>query len=99
MGRKHDEVAKRLAQREGTDYNKGQGADIKGKRRIVEVETGGTVADAARQLAGYNKPVYVAGTDAKATAKALEKYKGTTIGVMNPQGKIVKPSTRKRKPK
>ena len=99
MGRKHDEVAKHLAQREGTEYNKGQGADIKTKRRIVEVETADTVADAARQLAGYKKPVYVAGADEKATAGALERYKGTTIGVMNSKGKIVKRSTRKRKPK
>ena len=97
MGRKHDEVAKRLAQREGTDYNKGQGADIKGNRRIIEVETAGTVADAGRQLRGHKKPVYVAGADAKATASALERYKGTTIGVMDAKGKIVKPSTRKRK--
>ena len=97
MGRKHDDVAKRLAQREGTEYNKGQGADIKGKRRIIEVETAGTVAGAGRQLTGHKKPVYVAGADAKATASALERYKGTTIGVMNAQGKIIKPSSRKRK--
>ena len=99
MGRKHDDVAKRLAQREGTEYNKGQGADVKGNRRIVEVETTDTIADASRQLAGYKKPVYVAGADAKATASALKRYKDTTIGVMDDQGKIVKPSTRKRKSK
>ncbi len=94
---KHDQVAKKIAKKEGVKYNKGQGADILSSRRAVEVETANTIGDAARQLAGYKKRVYVAGADAAATKKAVERYKGTTIGVMNSQGKIVKPSTRGRK--
>ena len=95
MARKHDEVARRLARKEGTEYNRGQGADVKGSKRAIEVETAGTVADASRQLQGYKKPVYVAGADQKATKIAQKKYKDTTIGVMNSKGKIVKSSTRK----
>lgn len=94
MAKKHDEVAKRIAKKQGTTYNRGQGPDIQSSRRIIEVETAKTVSDAARQLAGHRKPVYVAGADAKATKKALQHYKGTTIGVMNSQGKVVKRSTR-----
>ena len=93
---KHDKVAERIAKRQRTTYNPGPGVDVKGSRAVVEVETDNTVGDAARQLKGYKKPVYVAGTDAKTVKKALEHYKDTTIGVMNPSGKIVKNSTRGR---
>ncbi len=94
---KHDQVAKKIAKKEGVQYNKGQGADIQSSRRIIEVETVNTIGDATRQLAGYQKPVYVASADAKVTKKALQHYKDTTIGVMNSQGQILKRSTRGRK--
>ncbi len=97
MASKHDKVAARLARKEGTEYNKGQGADIQSSRRVIEVETLETVGDAGRQLQGYNKPVFAAGADQAATKAALKKYTGTTIGVMNASGKIVKRSMRKRK--
>ncbi len=94
---KHDRVAGKIAKQEGTEYNRGQGPDVKNSQRAIEVETTRTVSDAARQLAGHQKPVYVAGTDAEATKKALQHYKNTTIGVMNSQGQILKRSTRRRK--
>jgi len=94
---KHNKIAERLAKKEGVKYNRGKGVDIKSSRKVIEVETAKTVSDAARQLAGHRKPVYVAGTDAKATKEALGNYKGTTIGVMNSKGKVVKRSTRGRK--
>lgn len=93
---KHDKVADRIAKRQRTTYNRGPGVDVKGSRAVVEVETANTVGDAVRQLQGYKKPVYVAGTDAKTVKKALKHYKGTTIGVMTPSGKVVKSSTRGR---
>ena len=94
---KHDETGRRIARKEGADYSKGPGPDVITKSQATEVETSQTVGDAARQLAGFKRPVYVAGADAEATKKAVEHYKGTTIGAKNPQGKVVKPSTRKRK--
>jgi len=94
---KHDKVAKQIAKRAKTAYNRGPGADIKGPRRAIEVERPQTIGDAARQLQGYQKPVYVVPTDPKAVPKAVKHYKKTTIGVMRPSGKIVKPSTRRRK--
>lgn len=97
MSTKHDKVAQRLARRERTSYNKGPGPDVNTARRAVEVETRQTVGDAGRQLQGFNKPVYVAGADANATADALKTYKSTTIGVMNSKGQVLKRSTRKRK--
>ena len=93
----HDKTATRLAKKLKTTYNKGQGPDLQPTGKAIEVETENTVSDAARQLQGFKKPVYVAGTTQKATQKALERYKDTTIGVMDPAGKIVKRSTRKKK--
>ena len=96
MASKHDETARRLARREGVDYNRGRGADVIGSRRVIEVETAATARDGLRQLQGHRKRVYLAGADAKATRAALKAAEGTTAGVMNSRGKIVKPSTRKR---
>ena len=93
---KHDKTAQQIAEQKGVDYNKGQGPDIKTPRQVIEVETLDTINDAARQLQGYQRPVYVAGVDDEATQAALEHYKDTTIGVMDPSGNILKSSSRKK---
>ena len=83
MASKHDETASRIARQRGADYNRGQGPDIKTPNMAIEVETENTVGDAARQLKGFKRPVYVAGATKKATEKALQKYDKSTIGVMD----------------
>ena len=95
MPTKHDKTARRIANKEGVEYNRGQGPDIISNRCVIEVETAETVCDGPRQLQGFRKLVYIAGADDQATRAALETTKGKTIGVMDPQGNIVKPSTRK----
>ena len=52
---KHDQTAERLAKKESTEYNRGQGADVQGGRRAIEVETETTARDGLRQLQGYRK--------------------------------------------
>ena len=94
MTSQHDKTATRLARKEGVPYNRGQGPDVNGNRRAVEVETAKSARDGLQQLQGFRKPVYIA--DAKATEAALQATRGTTVGVMNPRGKVVKPSTRRR---
>ena len=94
--RSHKTTANRIAKKFKTDYNSGEGVDIKSKRATVEVETLETVSDAPSQLRGHRGPSYIAGTNKAAVEKAIEATKGTTIGVMDNQGKIVKRSTRKR---
>ena len=96
MATKHDQTAQRIAEKEGASYNKGPGPDIKTSRQVTEVETIDTIGDAAHQLQGYKRRVYVAGADDAATQAALEHYKDKTIGVKDSSGKILKPSTRKR---
>ena len=96
MTSKHDKTAAQLARKEGVPYNRGQGPDVVSDHRAIEVETAETVSDGLRQLRGFRKPVYIAGADAQGTKAALKRTRGTTVGVMDPLGKIVKPSTRRR---
>ena len=94
---KHDYIARRIARRNRTRYNRGQGPDINNYRRAVEVETADTVRDGFRQLQGFRKPVYIAGADERATRIALKRARGTTVGVMNSRGEVVRRSTRRRR--
>lgn len=96
MATKHDKTAQQIAENKGASYNKGPGPDIKTSRQTIEVETPNTIRDAGRQLQGHRGPVYVAVTDDKDVSKAVERYDGTTIGVMDSSGKVVKPSSRKK---
>lgn len=97
MGTKHDDAANRIARKKGVEYNRGQGPDVITPGQVIEVETAETIGDGFRQLRGFKRPVYIAGADDAATRAAVEAAKGTTVGVMDPQGNIVKRSTRKRK--
>lgn len=96
MASKHDKAAECLAKKLGGKYNRGQGPDVNTPSQATEVETVKTVEDGKRQLKGFKKPVYIAGADAEATRKALEATEGTTIGVRDQNGKILRRSTRKR---
>ena len=95
MAKTHDKVADQIAGKEGGSYNRGQGPDINTGRRAIEVETENTVNDGLRQLQGFRKPVYIAGATRKATANALEATRGTTVGVMDQRGKVVRRATRR----
>ena len=96
MPSKHNKTAKFIAAKKGVSYNQGQGPDIRTSRQTIEVETTKTIKDAGRQLQGHRGPVYVAGADDEATKLALEYYKDTTIGVIDPLANILKSSSRKR---
>ena len=96
MASKHDKTALKLARKFKTPYNRGQGPDINTTQQAIEVETKDTVADGLRQLRGFQKPVYIAGAAPEATQAALERTQGTTVGVRDQDGNILKQSTRKR---
>ena len=95
MGTKHDNTANRIARKKGVEYNRSQGPDVVTPRQVIEVETVDTVRDGFRQLRSFRRPVYIAGADGAATRAALEAARGTTVGVMDQQGNVVKRSTRK----
>ena len=94
--RSHKTTANRIAKKLGVDYNAKKGVDIKAPQATIEVETPKTVAQAPTQLQGHKGPTFIAGTNKEAVKKALEVTDGTTIGVMDNQGRVVKRSTRKR---
>lgn len=91
MGKsKHDQIAERIARKEGTSYNRGQGPDIKTSRRVIEVATHeNDLRDSTRQLQGFDRPRYLATTTGLVN-KAKELTQGTKIGVMGPTGTIRK---------
>lgn len=93
--RSHKATASRIAKKLKTVYNSGKGVDIKSTRATVEVETPETVSQAPSQLRGHKGPAYIAGTNQQAVKKALKVTEGTTIGVMDNQGNIIKSSSRK----
>ena len=96
MASKQDRTAMRIAGRKGVLYNRGQGPDVVTSAQAIEVETADSVQDGLRQLRGFRKPVYIAGVDQDAVDAAVQATKGTTVGVMGPDGAIVKRSTRGR---
>jgi hypothetical protein len=60
---KHDQIANRIAKKEGTTYNEGQGLDVRSSKRVIEVAThDGDLKDSMRQLQGFDKPRYLATT-------------------------------------
>lgn len=95
MPSKHDRVANKIAAREGADYNRGPGPDVVTRRRAIEIETKDTVTDGLRQLRGFRRPVFIAGADAEAVKAALDTARGTTVGVMDDKGNVLRRSTRK----
>jgi len=93
----HEIAANRISKKLKSEYNKDKGPDIVTPKLVVEVETTNTVKDGLRQLQGFRKPVYIAGSNQEAVKKAIEATKDTTVGVMDSQGNIVKKSSRKKK--
>ena len=94
MPSQHDIIAKRIAKKFGVEYNPGNGPDIETSKIAIEVETAHTVRDGYRQLRGYRKPVYIAGTDDLATLSALAATMDYSVGVMDQNGNIRRPSAR-----
>lgn len=91
--RPHKETVNRLLWRFGAEPQK-KGADIQTPSFVAEVEPERTLSQGIQQLQGYKKPVYLVPTSERGVKKALELTAGMTIGVMGPEGNIIKPSTR-----
>ncbi len=91
----HKATANRIAKKFNAEYNSGKGADIKSSFATIEIETENTVKGSLTQLQGHKGPVYVAGANQKTVEAILEKTDGTTVGVMDKDGNIIKPSTRR----
>ena len=75
---------------------RGKGPDIKARGRTIEIESKESVNEAGRQLSGHKGLAHVAGKDKQATDAAKERYKDSSIGVMNSRGKVVQPAKRRK---
>jgi len=94
---KHDQIAKKLAQKLNTDYNKGKGIDIITKNRVIEVETTKSgIYQGINQVKRSSKARYIA-VNKDNIRNALNATKNTGIGVMDENGNIIKKAGRKRK--
>ena len=95
----HDQIAEELAKALKTTYNRSKGVDIKKRGIAAEVEpTPQTFTDGIRQLRPYKGRRYLV-TDPTYTNEAAQRVKNTKIGVMKPNGTIIKPATLARRKK
>ena len=88
----HTATANRIALALGATYNAGDGFDIEIDGMVVEVETTATVARGIARLSEATGRVFVALTNKDGVREALRLAQGTRVGVMDPQGKIVRDS-------
>ncbi|MCL0029898.1 hypothetical protein M1N19_02910 [Dehalococcoidia bacterium] len=96
---KHDQIAEQLAKALKTTYNPSKGVDIKKRGMVAEIEpTPKTFTDGIRQLRPYKGCRYLV-TDDRYINEAVERVKNTKIGVMKPNGTVVKPATVARRKK
>lgn len=94
---KHDSISEQVAKARGTKYNPVKGPDINALNLAAEVEVNkNNFAQGIRQLQGFTKPVYLCVPD-ELKNEAIKRTKGTTIGVMDERGKILKRSARKKR--
>ena len=95
MAKSHDIAARRIARILKGRYTPSKSPDVKGKLGRAEVKlTANEIPKALRQLGGGSGNAYVALPKAE-HPKALRHLSSRKTGLMNYQGKVIKPSTRK----
>ena len=88
----HTATVRRVAERYRASINTEESPDISSGDLTVEVETSATISRGIKALAEVAGPVFVAVTNREALDEALRKAARTRVGVMDPQGVIVKQS-------
>ena len=95
MANTHDRAAKVVARKLSGRYTPSSSPDVKGKRGRAEVKSSATeIPKALRQLAGGTGSAFIV-LPKQQHKGALKRLAGHKTGLMNYQGNIVKPSTRK----
>ncbi len=80
----------RIAQRYGVRPTPDGPFDIQAEKFRIDVETSASLDEAVIKLRFQSGPVYIAVTNKEGIHLAVSKTEGTTIGVMDPQGDIVR---------
>ena len=89
----HTATGRRIAKRYKATYNEGDGIDIHADGIMIEVETTATIEEGVQRLTKHQGRVFVAVTNKEGIAEALRLTQGTSVGVMDPRGNIVKESS------
>lgn len=90
VNKAHTATMRRIAKRYGGIITQDGKADITAGDMLIEVETVATLAEGIARLLSQSCRRYVAVTNREALPEALRQTAGTGIGVMNPQGEIVR---------
>lgn len=89
----HTATVRRIAARYGGQLSDGGGPDIKSESLTVEVETTASIKSGIENLEQCDGPVYVAVTNKEAIPEAIRLTEDTPVGVMDPQGNILRESS------
>jgi len=92
VNKAHTAVLRRIAKRYGGVIGQDGQPDIEAENLSIEVETEATLAEGISRLLPLAGRRYVAVTNREALAEALRLTAGTGLGVMSPQGEIVRES-------
>ncbi len=90
LSKAHTATINRIARRYGVDVPFDHRSELRTPHGLIGVETAATVGRRIRSLKKYEGPAYVAVTNKEALSDALRAARGSPIGVMDPQGNIVK---------
>lgn len=89
----HTATVRRIAARYGGQLSDGDGPDIQTASLTIEVETNASIHEGIRNLELVDGPVYIAVTNKEAIPDAMRLTDETQIGIMDPQGNILRESS------
>ena len=90
VNKAHSATLRRLAKRFGGTIGSGDQSDITAGDMLIEVETAATIFQGIARLKPHSCRRYIAVTNRESLDEALRLTAGTGIGVMTPQGDIVR---------
>ena len=86
----HTATANRIARRYGGEVRGNGGPDVAADDMLIEVATADALRRGIKLLQEFPGRLYVAVTNQETVVDALRLTQGTSIGVMDPRGNIIK---------
>ncbi|ADB15030.1 hypothetical protein Psta_0340 [Pirellula staleyi DSM 6068] len=90
VNKAHTATARRIAARYNATFSPNGPYDIVGADITIEIETSATLAEGVERLQGAQGARYIAVTNKEAIVEAMRLTAGSGIGVMDPNGEIMK---------
>lgn len=88
----HTATLHRVAKRYEIKIHPDSQYDLECSAFVIEVETSATLSSAVERLTRATRPSYIAVTNKEGLQAAIERTEGTIIGVMDPQGNVLRPA-------